>query len=817
MTEKETPNLSVDIEKEMKSSFMDYAMSVIVARALPDVRDGLKPVHRRIIYTLNDLNLTPDKKYRKCAKICGDVSGNYHPHGESIIYPSLVRLAQPFVMRYPLVDGQGNFGSIDGDPPAAMRYTEAKMSPLTQDILRDIEKNTVNFIPNYDDTRSEPVVLPTVVPNLLINGSAGIAVGMATNIPPHNLGEIVDALVQLIDHPETTVLELMAFVTGPDFPTGGFIEGTEGFIRAYTTGRGNVVMLARTTIEQVQKTGRERIIVTEIPYQVNKTTLIQTIAQLVKDKKIEGIADLRDESDREGMRIVIELRKGEESAVILNQLYKFTQMRDSLGITLLALDNGEPKVMTLKQMLHAFIEHRIEIVTRRTKFDLENSLKRAHILEGYKIALANIDEVIEIIKKSHSVAEAQENLIARFAFSVEQAKAILELRLQRLTGMEQEKIEQEYLALIREISRLQSILANHQLLLEVIKAELLEIKAKYNEPRRSIIVPKRDDFEPEDLIAEDDMVIFVTHEGYIKRNSLSLYREQHRKGQGVTSITPKEGDFVERLFIASTHQYILIFTNKGKIHWLKVHQIPEVGRISKGKAIVNLLNLEAGEKVTTLFPVKSFEAGYYLVMVTKKGLIKKTDLTAYSHPRAGGIIAINLKDNDELISVKLTNGQCDIFIATRGGYAIMFDEEDARPVGRNAMGVRGISLRGSDAVIGMEVVDETSSILTVTENGYGKRTSLDLYRNQRRGGKGIINIKTSQRNGKVIGILQVNVGDTVIMITQEGKMIRFLISDESIRLIGRATQGVLLQALQQGDRAMAIAKLLEESNGGGDH
>ncbi|MFC1850551.1 DNA gyrase subunit A [candidate division CSSED10-310 bacterium] len=804
--------MAIDIEDELKSSFLDYAMSVIVARALPDVRDGLKPVHRRIVYTLHDLNLTPEKKYRKCAKICGDVSGNYHPHGESIIYPSLVRMAQDFAMRYPLVKGQGNFGSIDGDPPAAMRYTEAKMTKLTQELLLNIEKNTVDFVPNYDDTRHEPVVLPTVIPNLLINGSSGIAVGMATNIPPHNIGEIIDALIHLIDNPQATIMDLLNFVTGPDFPTGGIIQGREGFIKAYHTGRGSIVMLANASIEKVTKTGRERIIVTEIPYQVNKTNLITAIANHVKNKKIEGIADLRDESDREGLRIVIDLKKNENPHVVLNNLHKYTQMRQSFGITLLALDGGEPKLMNLKSMLVAFINHRIEVVTRRTQFELDNSLRRAHILEGYKKALAFIDEVIELIKTSQSVSDAQQKLIARFEFSEIQAKAILELRLQRLTGLEQEKIEQEYLRLIKEINRLQAILDSQSLLMEVIKEELLKIRENYNDPRKSVIVADVEEIELEDLIAEEDMVIFVTHEGYIKRNSLSLYRSQHRKGQGITGIIPKEGDFVERLFIASTHDYILIFTNKGRIHWLKVHQIPQVGRTSKGKAIVNLLEFGPHEKVTTLFPVRNFSDGTYLIMATKMGVIKKTALVAYSNPRSGGIIALNLDEGDELISVSMTDGYKDIFIATRNGLAIKFDEENVRSIGRVGRGVKGIKLSPDDFVIGMEVIDQNSSILTVTENGYGKRTSQDQYRKQGRGGRGIINIRTSERNGQVVGILQVNEGDNVILITHDGKLIRFFISEESLRLIGRATQGVLLQALQPSDKVVAAAKLFDENH-----
>ncbi|MBN2382276.1 DNA gyrase subunit A [bacterium] len=811
MSETMQTSQPINIEDELKKSFLDYAMSVIVARALPDVRDGLKPVHRRIIYTLNDLNLTPDKKYRKCAKICGDVSGNYHPHGESIIYPSLVRLAQPFSLRYMLVDGQGNFGSIDGDPPAAMRYTEAKMSPITQELLKDIEKNTVDFVPNYDDTRMEPVVLPTVVPNLLINGSSGIAVGMATNIPPHNLGEIVDALIHLIDFPKARVDELMQYVHGPDFPTGGMIQGRQGFTRAYNTGRGSIVISARTTIETVKKTGRERIIVTEIPYQVNKTNLIQAIAELVKNKKIEGIADLRDESDRDGMRIVIDLKKGENPQVILNQLYKYTQLRQSFGIIMLALDNGEPKLLSLKAMLQAFIDHRIEIVTRRTRFELEQSLRRAHILEGYKIALDHIDEVIAIIRNSQSVAEANQNLVIKFALTEIQAKAILELRLQRLTGMERDKIEQEYLALIKEIARLRSILESHQLLLEVIKSELVQVKKQYNDPRKSIIVDAVEEIDLEDLITEEDMVIFVTHEGYIKRNSLSLYRTQHRKGQGITGIVPKEGDFVERLFIASTHDYILIFTNRGRIYWLKVHQIPEVGRTSKGKSIVNLLDFQPGEKITTLFPVRTFSDGHYLVMATQRGIIKKTNLMAYSNPRSGGIIALTIDDDDELISVSMTDGSSEIFIATRFGYAIRFNEKNVRPIGRTGRGVISIRLRPKDSVVGMETIDHNTSILTVTENGYGKRTDLEQYRTQARGGKGIINIKTTERNGYVVGILQVEKNDNVILITHEGKLIRFEVNENSLRLIGRATQGVLLQALQPGDTVVATAKLIEDS------
>lgn len=806
------PYKTIDIEDEMKNSFLDYAMSVIVARALPDVRDGLKPVHRRIIYTLHDLRLTPDKKYRKCAKICGDVSGNYHPHGESIIYPSLVRLAQPFALRYPLVDGQGNFGSIDGDPPAAMRYTEAKMAALTQELLRDIEKNTVDFVTNYDDTRTEPVVLPTVVPNLLINGSSGIAVGMATNIPPHNLGEIIDALIYLIDQPEASIQDLLTFVKGPDFPTGGIIAGRTGFRQAYHTGRGSVVIMARSFIESVESTGRDRIIVTEIPYQVNKTNLIKAIANLVKNKKIEGIADLRDESDRSGLRIVIDIKKNENAEIVLNQLLKFTQLRQSYGITLLALDGGEPKLMNLKKMLNAFLDHRVEVVTRRTQFELAQAERRAHILEGYKIALANIDEVIETIKTSQSVSEAQERLMERFGLTDVQAKAILELRLQRLTALEQEKIEREYQDLLLLIQRLRAILDNHELMMAEIKKEFRTIKETYNNPRRTKIIDEEGEIDIEDLIAEEDMIIFVTHDGYIKRNALSLYRAQHRKGTGITGIVPKEGDFVENIFIGSTHDYILIFTNKGKVYWLKVHQIPEVGRTSKGKAIVNLLDFDKDEKVAALFPVRTFEEGYFLIMATRNGLIKKTALDAYSHPRAGGIIALTINEGDELISVRMTDGSKNIFIATEEGIAIKFNENDVRPIGRTGMGVKGIRLQEGDYVVGMEVIDAEDSILTITANGYGKRTSQEQYRVQGRGGKGLINIKTSERNGKVIAILPVREDDTVVLITQDGKIIKFIVSDDSLRLIGRATQGVLLQAVHEGDNVVAAAKICEEND-----
>ena len=813
----EQNRVTVNIEDEMRKSYMDYAMSVIVGRALPDVRDGLKPVHRRVLFAMNELGNDWNKPYKKSARVVGDVIGKFHPHGDSAVYDTIVRLAQDFSMRYPLVDGQGNFGSIDGDSAAAMRYTEVRMNRLAHELLADIDKETVDYGPNYDDSLQEPLVLPCKFPNLLVNGSEGIAVGMATKIPPHNLGEVIDALIGVIDDPKIAFDELIAKVPGPDFPTGGFILGREGVREAYRTGRGIIQMRARALVEKDRRTGREAIIVSEIPYQVNKARLIEKIAELVKEKKIEGISDLRDESDRDGMRIVIELKRDMIPQVILNQLYKMTQMQTSFGIIMLAIVNGQPRILTLREVLDKFIEHRKEIVTRRCIFDLKKAEARAHILEGLKIALENIDEVIQIIKRSASSAEAKERLITRFAFSDIQAQAILDMRLHRLTGLERDKIVAEYNEILALISRLKEILASDVEILKIIKDELVEIREKYGDDRRTEIVERTGELSLEDLIVEEDMVVTISHTGYIKRNAVSLYRAQRRGGKGKTGMRPKEEDFVERLFIASTHSYILVFTDKGKVYWLKVHEIPQGGRASRGKAIVNLLQVEPGEQVMTILPVKEFADGKFIVTATLQGTVKKTELMAYSNPRAGGIIALTIDEGDSLIAARLTDGNQDIVLASRDGKSIRFPEENCRPMGRTARGVRGMSLDQDDEVIGMQVVtDATSaSLVTVTENGFGKRTDIDEYRVQSRGGKGIITIKTSERNGKVVDIKLVDDSQDLMFITDQGKLLRTSVGN--IRVIGRNTQGVRFMVLEEGERIVAVAQLAEkDEEDGGD-
>jgi DNA gyrase subunit A len=813
----EQNRVTVNIEDEMRKSYMDYAMSVIVGRALPDVRDGLKPVHRRVLFAMNELGNDWNKPYKKSARVVGDVIGKFHPHGDSAVYDTIVRLAQDFSMRYPLVDGQGNFGSVDGDSAAAMRYTEVRMNRLAHELLADIDKETVDFGPNYDDSLQEPLVLPCKFPNLLVNGSEGIAVGMATKIPPHNLREVIDALIGVIDDPKIGFEELLQKVPGPDFPTGGFILGREGIREAYRTGRGIIQMRARALIETQKKSERQAIIVTEIPYQVNKARLIEKIAELVKEKKIEGISDLRDESDRDGMRIVIELKRDSIPQVILNQLYKMTQMQSSFGIIMLAIVNGQPRVLTLREVLDKFIEHRKEIVTRRCIFDLKKAEARAHILEGLKIALENIDEVIQIIKSSASSSEAKERLMARFAFSDIQAQAILDMRLHRLTGLERDKIIAEYNEILALIKRLKEILASDVEILKIITEELVEIREKYGDDRRTEIVERTGELSLEDLIVEEDMVVTVSHTGYIKRNAVSLYRAQRRGGKGKTGMRPKEEDFVERLFIASTHSYILVFTDKGKVYWLKVHEIPQGGRASRGKAIVNLLQVEPGEKVMTILPVKEFVEGKYIVTATQKGTIKKTELMAYSHPRAGGIIALTIDEGDSLIAARLTDGHQDIILASHDGKSIRFPEENCRPMGRTARGVRGMSLEGGDRVIGMQVVTDTTSasLVTVTENGFGKRTDIGEYRVQSRGGKGIITIKTSDRNGKVVDIKLVDDSQDLMFITDQGKLLRTAVGH--IRIIGRNTQGVRFMVLEEGERIVAVAQLAEKDDeDGGD-
>jgi DNA gyrase subunit A len=800
-------SIPVNIEDEMKKSYMDYAMSVIIGRALPDVRDGLKPVHRRILYAMNELNNDWDKPYKKSARIVGDVIGKYHPHGDMAVYDAIVRMAQEFSLRCPLIDGQGNFGSIDGDPPAAMRYTEIRMAKLAAELLADIDKETVDFIPNYDESLSEPAVLPSKFPNLFVNGSSGIAVGMATNIPPHNLVETINGLIALVERPDVTVEELMTHIPGPDFPTAGFIHGREGIRSAYETGRGVIQLRARAIIERDRK-DRESIVITELPYQVNKAKLIERIAELIQEKTIEGISDVRDESDREGMRVVIELRRDEMAEVILNQLYKHTHMQTSFGIILLAIHQNQPKLLSLKEMLHLFIQHRQEVVTRRSRFELKKAEARAHILEGLKKALDKIDAVIATIRASKTPKEAKDRLMDRFGLSDEQAQAILEMRLQRLTNLEQRKIVEEYEETIKLINRLKALLASERLILNLIKEELLSIREAYGDERKTEIVESAPEIKVEDLIAEEDMVVTITHTGYIKRNAISLYRSQHRGGKGKVGINVKEEDFVEDLFIASTHDYILFFTDAGKIHWKKVHELPQAGRATRGKAIVNLLNLGSEEKVTAILPLKDFSRAGFITFMTKMGTIKKTALEAYSNPRAGGIIAISLDEKDELISTKLTNGQHHLFIGTKLGKAIHFPESQIREMGRTARGIRGIKLSKGDEVVGMEVVTPHTQILTVTARGYGKRTQASEYRIQNRGGSGIFTVKRTQKTGDVVGIKIVADEDELMLISNKGKILRLRATDIPIQ--GRSTQGVRLIAIDEGERMVAVARLAEK-------
>ncbi len=798
--------LDRSLEEEMKSSYLDYSMSVITARALPDIKDGLKPSNRRILIAMNDLNLAPGRPYRKCAKIAGDTSGNYHPHGEQVVYPTLVRMAQDFNMRYPLVDGQGNFGSIDGDEAAAMRYTEARLTPLAMEMLADIEKNTVDYVPNYDETREEPVVLPSKFPNLICNGSSGIAVGMATNIPPHNLTEVANAICAVIDDPEIEDDELLELVTGPDFPTGGIIYGRDGIRQAYLTGQGKILIRAKANIE-TQKSGKEFIIISEIPYQVNKTNLIEKIAELVRTKKIDGISDLRDESDRDGMRMVVELRRDAQATVVLNQLFKHTQMQATFGVNLLSLIDGVPRQVGLRTMLVEFIDHRHTIITRRTEFELEEAEKRAHILEGYKIALDNIDAVIALIKASKTPADAKDGLMAKFGLSEIQALAILDMRLQRLTGLEREKIENEYREIIQTIERLRSILESKALRMGIIKDELVELREKFGDERRTLITDEEEELTLEDLIAEEDMVLTITHGGYIKRLNITSYRRQQRGGRGVIAMDTKEDDFIQHLFVASTHDYIMFFTSYGKCYWIKVHEIPAGGRLAKGRHVTNMIKLQEGEKICAFLPVRKFEEGYYVVMGTRNGTVKKTSLTAFSNPRRDGIIAMNIDPAaDELIDASITDGTNDIVLATRKGKAIRFPENTVRGMGRNAYGVRGIGVSKDDYVVSMVVVKRSTWLLTVTERGYGKRSSIEDYRITNRGGKGIINIRTSDRNGEVIAVKEVVEQDELMIITQQGIIIRS--SVKPIRSIGRATQGVRLISLDEGDVVVDVARVV---------
>jgi DNA gyrase subunit A len=798
-------NLPISIEEEMKTSYMDYAMSVIIGRALPAVRDGLKPVQRRILYAMFREGLLPNKKYSKSAGVVGEVLKKYHPHGDSAVYDAMVRLAQDFNLRHPLVDGQGNYGSIDGDPAAAYRYTEARLAKIAEDLLTDIDKDTVDFVPNFDTTTEEPLVLPSRVPNLLVNGSAGIAVGMATNIPPHNLGEVIDGLLMLLENPKTKLENLMQAIKGPDFPTGGSIYGTRGIDDAYKNGRGLIKVRAKARIE-VDAKGGQTIIITELPYQVNKSTLIKKIAELVRNKRVTGVSELRDESDRDGIRIVIELKRGEVAQVVLNTLYKHTQMENTFGIIMLALVGNQPRIMGLKKILSHFIMHRHEVVTRRTRFELGKAEARAHILEGLKKALDHLDEIIALIKGSKSPEDARIGLMEDYALTEVQAQAILDMKLQRLTGLEREKIVNEYKEVLKEIERLKAILASEALVNQIIKEELIETREKYADERRTDITAATGEITLEDMITEEEMVITVSHTGYIKRNPLSAYRSQHRGGKGLTGMQTREEDFVEALFIGSTHDYMMFFTNRGRLYWQKIYQIPEAGRAAKGKAIVNLLPLTEGEKLATALPVKDFKEGY-LVMFTKKGIVKKTALKDYSRPRATGIIALKLDDDDELICVRITDGTSDLIIGTWKGLSIRFNEEDVRAIGRAGRGVKGIRLTKGDVVVSADVARERTVLLTVTERGMGKRTKIEGYPVQGRGGKGVISIKVTEKGGNAVGLIQVNDDDEVVMMSNAGKLIRTRAGD--ISLLGRNTQGVKLMDVNHEDRVMSIGRVAE--------
>ncbi len=805
--EKQEKIVENEIEEEMKSSYLDYAMSVIVGRALPDVRDGLKPVHRRILFAMNEMSMFHNKPFKKSARIVGDVLAKYHPHGDSAVYDTMVRMAQGFSLRYPLIDGQGNWGSIDGDSAAAYRYTEARLSKISEELLIDLDKNTVNFTPNFDASLKEPTVLPAKLPNLLINGSSGIAVGMATNIPPHNLNEVISATIAQIDNPEITIQELMQHIKGPDFPTAGIISGINGIKNAYKTGRGKITVKAKTNIEETKK--KNKIIITEIPYMVNKSLLIQQIASLVRNKVIKGISNLRDESDREGMRVVIELKQDANTDVILNQLYKHTKMKVTFGVIMLALVNNEPKIMSLKVIIQHYIDHRKVVVRRRTQFELDKALKRAHILEGLIIALNNIDDAIKLIKQSKEVKIARNSLMEKYSLSEIQAQAILEMRLQKLTSLEQEKIITEHSELLKLIQELKTILADEQKILNIIKAELSELKEKYGDERRTQIIEREEqNIEVEDLIEEQEMVITVSHQGYIKRIPIDTYRKQRRGGKGIIAATTKDEDFVEHLFTASTHSYLLLFTNKGDIHWLKVFNIPEAGRHSKGKPIVNLIVLDKDEKVTAMVPVREFDDQHYLLMATKKGIVKKTALSEFSNPRKGGIRAITLSSEDHLIDVVLTDGTAQIILATQNGMAVRFREQDARAIGRSGKGVKGISLKKEDEVIAMVVAHDEESLLSVTENGFGKRSLVKDYRLITRGGVGVINIKTNERNGKVVSILSVTDHDEIMLMSQNGIAIRMPTKDISV--IGRNTLGVRVMKLTGSDKLVAAANIINE-------
>ncbi|MFA5063044.1 MAG: DNA gyrase subunit A [Candidatus Omnitrophota bacterium] len=799
--------IPVYIEDEVKDSYLNYSMSVIVGRALPDVRDGLKPVHRRILYAMQELNLEHSKPYKKCARIVGETMGKYHPHGDAAIYDTLVRMAQDFSLRYPLVDGQGNFGSVDGDAAAAMRYTEARLSAVSEEMLGDIDKETVHFGPNFDSSLKEPLLLPASLPNLLVNGSSGIAVGMATNIPPHNLTEVCDAIIYLIDHPEAEIKDLMHYIKGPDFPTGGLICGKTGIKDAYTTGRGKLVIRSRATVEH-QKNGKDLIVITEIPYQVQKSGVIEAIAALVDDKKIEGISDIRDESDKDGMRIVVELKRDIESQIVLNQLFKHTQLETTFGIIMLALVDNRPKVLNLRQVLDCYIEHRKVVIRRRTQFELDKALRRAHILEGLKIALKFIDRIIKVIRTSKTVDVAKINLMKEFELSELQSQAILEMQLQRLTALERDKIDAEYAELLKKIEICRAILGSEKKVEAIIKEELENLKKKYGDQRRTDIVGEAEELEVEDLIAEEDVVVTISHGGYIKRLPVGSYRKQKRGGQGSTGADLKDEDFIEHLFVASTKDYVLIFTGKGQVHWLKVYEIPQASRTSKGKAIINLVQMEQDAKISSTIPVKEFSPDKYLVMVTRLGQIKKTRLDAYGNPRKAGIIGITLDEGDELIGVEMTDGKQELLIGTRQGKAIRFEEEKVRDMGRGAKGVRAISLVKKDEVIDMVVPRKDSTILTVTELGFAKRTTIDEYRLTSRGGKGVINIKVTEKNGQAVNLKTVNDNDELMVITQNGIFLRCAIKD--IRETGRSAQGVRLIKLQDKDCVSCVAPVIAE-------
>lgn len=800
--------IDVNIEDEMRRSYLDYAMSVIIGRALPDVRDGLKPVHRRILYGMHELKNDWNKAYKKSARVVGDVIGKYHPHGDVAVYDTIVRMAQGFSLRYPLVDGQGNFGSVDGDPPAAMRYTEVRLTRLAHEMLEDLDKETVDFAPNYDESLFEPSLMPAKIPNLLINGSSGIAVGMATNIPPHNLSEVINATIALIDNLDISCEALMGFLPGPDFPTSGIIYGRKGIDAAYKTGRGIIRVRARVMIEKDRRTGLESIIINEIPYQVNKSRLIEKISELVKEKRIEGVKYVRDESDREGMRIVVALKKDEFAGVIINQLYAHTQMESTFGIILLAIVDRQPRLLALKDLLSHFVEHRKQIIVRRTRFELTKAEARAHVLEGLKIALDHIDAVIAVIRASKSPPEAKKALVLQFELTEIQAQAILDMRLQRLTGLERDKIIEEYKETIQAIARYREILASERLILNIIKEELRDLQQRYGDERRTEIVEETEEITVEDMIVEEDMVVTISHTGYIKRNPITLYNSQHRGGKGKTGVAIKDEDFVDRLFVASTHDTFLFFTNWGRVYWRKVHELPQAGRLARGNAIVNLLSLQEGEKLATVLAVPSFEPGLSVLMATKRCLVKKTDLMAYSRPRSGGIIALNLVEGDELIAARITDGTQNVFLGSMDGKSIRFHESGVRSVGRVSQGVRGMFLAEGDHIVGMEVLTDGKTLMTITENGYGKRTSIDEYPIQNRGGKGVITIKTTERNGVVMAILLVTDEDDVMLVTSRGKIIRMPVKDISV--IGRNTQGVRLIAMQPGERVASAARLAEK-------